>query len=210
MQYLMLIQIDEVAFAARQTAELRAAQQAWTRGLVGEGVFVAADRLRPPTTARTVRRESGRIMCTDGPFVETKEHLGGYYLIDVPDEAEARRRAAKMPVAAHCPVFVLPIEGARLLAREGDKPAEQTMLLFYGAASGAAPSDAPADRAVRAWVPIGDAVRRHPVTPATVLGEAPRAVALVDGGVDVARAIAEKAVGEGGAAELRPVVMFGG
>lgn len=206
MQYLMLIQIDEVAFASHQTPALRTAQQTWTRGLVGEEIFVAADRLRPPSTARTVRRARGRTMCTDGPFVETKEHLGGYYLIDVPDVADARARAAKMPVAAHCPVFVLPIEGARLLPRAGEKPPSQVLLMFYGAA----PETAPADPALRAWIPIDDAVARYPVTPDTRLQTAPRAVALVDGDLDAAQAVAERAVVDGGAIELRPVVMYGG
>lgn len=203
MHYLMLIQIDEVAFGPRQTPELQAAQSGWTKALIRDGVFVAADRLRPPKTARTLRRSGGRTMCIDGPFVETKEHLGGYYLVDLPDPDAALARAKAMPVSAHCPVFVLPIDGAELHARSGERPPAQTLLMFYGPAPAR-----PQHPDLRSWVPLdGDATLR-PLRAGSALEPLPVRVALVDGDLERARAVAEKALAEDGVVELRPVVLY--
>jgi hypothetical protein len=66
------------------------------------GVHVAGDTLQPTTTATTVRRNgSGDPTLTDGPFAETKELLGGYYVVDVPDLDEATKWAAKLPNSAY-------------------------------------------------------------------------------------------------------------
>jgi hypothetical protein len=70
------------------------------------GVLVAGDALQPASTATTVRVREGDTVLTDGPFAETKELLGGYYLIDVPDLDAATEWAAKMPLAPYGSVEV--------------------------------------------------------------------------------------------------------
>ncbi len=203
MHYLMLIQIDEAHLGPRETPDLMQAQADWTRDLVKRGVFVAADRLRPPETARTVRREGGRTLCIDGPFVETKEHLGGYYAVDVASEAEALALARGMPVAAHCPVFVAPVAKAALLPRDGERPPAQTAMLFFGPP----PRVAPVHRDLRSWIRLADGAPT-PVDPGARPPVAPTALALMDGGPDAAQAVAVIAAPEGGAVELRPLVLF--
>jgi hypothetical protein len=61
------------------------------------GVRIAGEALHPATTAKTVRIRDGKTLQTDGPFAETKEQLGGFYLLDVKDEAEALEFAARIP-----------------------------------------------------------------------------------------------------------------
>ena len=70
------------------------------------GVLVAGDALQPETTATTLRERDGEVVLTDGPFAETKETLGGYYLIDVADLDAAAEWAAKMPLAPYGSVEV--------------------------------------------------------------------------------------------------------
>jgi hypothetical protein len=67
--------------------------------LARAGVLVGAASLQPIATARTVRLKSGEPLTTDGPFAETKEQLGGYYVIDVPNRDEALKWAARCPGA---------------------------------------------------------------------------------------------------------------
>ena len=66
-------------------------------------------QLHPPTTATTVRVQDGRTLTTDGPFAETKEQLGGYYLIDVADLDEAIEVAARIPAARHGAIEIRPV-----------------------------------------------------------------------------------------------------
>jgi hypothetical protein len=73
------------------------------------GVLVAGDALQPVETATTLRERDGDVLLTDGPFAETKETLGGYYLIDVPDLDAASEWAAKMPLAPYGSVEIRPV-----------------------------------------------------------------------------------------------------
>lgn len=73
------------------------------------GHLVSANRLLPPDAAVTLRVRNGKVSTTDGPFAETKEHLGGYYVIEARDLNEAIRIAAKIPGAKHGCVEVRPI-----------------------------------------------------------------------------------------------------
>ena len=66
-------------------------------------------QLHPPTTATTVRVQDGRTLTTDGPFAETKEQLGGYYLIDVADLDEAIDVATRIPAARHGAIEIRPV-----------------------------------------------------------------------------------------------------
>ncbi len=81
----------------------------FTENIRRSGHFVDCNRLLPPDHATTVRVRNGRISTTDGPWVETKEQLGGYYLIEARDLNEAIRIAAKIPGAAKGCVEVRPV-----------------------------------------------------------------------------------------------------
>jgi hypothetical protein len=89
------------------------------------GHFIACNRLLPPETAITVRVRGGRVSTTDGPYAETKEQLGGYYVIEARDLNEAVVLASKIPGARHGCVEVRPIaEDARTLRALGLADAE--------------------------------------------------------------------------------------
>ena len=78
--------------------------------LKAEGVWVFAGGLHPPATATVVRERDGEIVTTDGPFAETKEHLGGFWVIQAPDLDAALAWAAKATVACRAPVEVRPFQ----------------------------------------------------------------------------------------------------
>jgi hypothetical protein len=82
---------------------------AFTDAIRSSGHFVSGNRLLPPGAASTVRVRNGKVSTTDGPFAETKEQLGGYYVIDARDLNEAIRVAAKIPGARIGSVEVRPI-----------------------------------------------------------------------------------------------------
>ena len=112
MRYALLICADESARAALSPEEAATARAAWdvfTADLVARGVFQSAERLRPTTDATTVRVVDGDVVVSDGPFAETKEQMGGFYLIDCKDLDEAIEIASKVPAAAHGTVEVRPI-----------------------------------------------------------------------------------------------------
>jgi len=81
----------------------------FTAAISRSGNYVGANRLLPPATAATVRVRDGKVTVTDGPFAETKEQLGGYYVIEAADRDEAIRVAAKIPGAWIGCVEVRPI-----------------------------------------------------------------------------------------------------
>src|SRR5262249_15700766 len=82
---------------------------AFTQGLIQSGKHKAGDALQPTRTATTVRVRGGKVMTTDGPFAETKEQLGGVYLIEAENLDEAIRIAAKIPSARLGSIEVRPI-----------------------------------------------------------------------------------------------------
>ncbi len=75
------------------------------------GVWVFAGGLQPPSSATVVRAQGGQVVTTDGPFAETKEQLGGFWIIDVPDLDAALDWARKATVACANPVEVRPFQG---------------------------------------------------------------------------------------------------
>ena len=112
MEYMILIYADEKAWAAMDETQLKAAYgeyMAYTQELMQAGVLRAGSELKPVSTATTVRVRGGKVLATDGPFAETKEQLGGYYLIDVPNLDEAVRWAAQCPAANGGSVEVRPL-----------------------------------------------------------------------------------------------------
>jgi hypothetical protein len=81
----------------------------YTSALREAGVYIGGNALLPTTTATTVRVREGRTLTTDGPFAETKEQLGGYYLLDCNDLDEAIEWAAKIPSVGRGSVEVRPV-----------------------------------------------------------------------------------------------------
>jgi hypothetical protein len=112
MQYLLLIYDEESAWAEMPEAERNAVYAeytAFTAAVQESGALVGANQLQPTGTATTVRIRDDEQVVTDGPFAETKEALGGYYLIDVDSIDEALEWAAKIPSARYGTIEVRPI-----------------------------------------------------------------------------------------------------
>ena len=104
MKYMLLLYSAPDARPAPGTADGDAQMGRWfavTEEMGKAGVLVAGDALQDATTATTLRERDGEVLLTDGPFAETKETLGGYYLIDVPDLDAATEWAGKMPLAPY-------------------------------------------------------------------------------------------------------------
>jgi hypothetical protein len=112
MQYLLLIYDTEKAGATRPEAErnkLFADYMTFTNDIKASGHFKAGDALQPTHTATTVRIRDGKTSTTDGPFAETREQLGGYYLIEAKDLDEATKIAARIPSAKLGSIEIRPV-----------------------------------------------------------------------------------------------------
>ncbi len=112
MKYLCLIYDEEAKMAAMSKADNDAMMSeyfAFTEGVRKSGHYLGGNALQPVNTATTVRVRNGKTMTTDGPFAETKEQLGGYYLIEARDLNEAIQVAAKIPSSRNGSVEVRPI-----------------------------------------------------------------------------------------------------
>jgi hypothetical protein len=112
MKYLLTIYGDENAFASASPEEIKQVMDAyWAFGDEAEkaGVLLGGEGLQPTPTATTVRVRGGERMLTDGPFAESKEQLGGYYLLDCKDLDDAIGWAAKIPGASTGAVEVRPV-----------------------------------------------------------------------------------------------------
>jgi len=112
MKYMFLIYSAQDAGPQPGTPEfgaLMGAYQAFGKEVNEKGVMLAGDALQPVQTATTVTRENGKVETTDGPFAETKETLGGYYLMDCKDLDEALKYAAKIPTAEYGRIEVRPV-----------------------------------------------------------------------------------------------------
>jgi len=109
MQYLLMLYADESAFQTmtkEQQEKGMAAYAAYTQALQEAGALRGSNRLRPSGTATRVKAENGKSQVLDGPFADSKEQLGGYYLIDVPDLDAAMSWAARCPGSQHGTVEV--------------------------------------------------------------------------------------------------------
>lgn len=112
MKYMCLIYDDETIWTRRSEAEngkVMAEYFAFTEAIRQSGNYVAGDPLQPTHTATTVRVRNGKTVPTDGPFAETKEQLGGYYIIEARDLNEAIAIAARIPSARDGSIEVRPI-----------------------------------------------------------------------------------------------------
>jgi hypothetical protein len=112
-QYLILATESADAFAARddpsRSGDYWNAWSGYIEALTRSGVLVSAGGLQPPDTATTVRLQEGRRIVQDGPFADTKEQLGGYFVIDVADLDVALEWAERCPSASDASVEVRPL-----------------------------------------------------------------------------------------------------
>jgi hypothetical protein len=112
MRYLLMICTDESAVAAlspEEGAAMLAEYGAFGEEMASRGVLLGGERVRPTSDARTVRVRDGRTLVADGPFAQTKEQLGGYYVVDCKDADEAVEVAGRIPGARHGTIEVRPI-----------------------------------------------------------------------------------------------------
>jgi hypothetical protein len=112
MQYLLLIYSNDAEFASLPQAELGAIMTeygAFTQNIIQSGSYKGGERLRPASMATTVRVRGGKTLTTDGPFAETREQLGGYYMVEAKNLDEATAIAARIPGARYGSIEVRPI-----------------------------------------------------------------------------------------------------
>jgi hypothetical protein len=112
MKYLCLIYEDEKqwdALPAEQSDAILTEYSSFTDDIRSSGHFIAGEALQPTQAATTVRVRNGTISTTDGPFAETREQLGGYYLVEAKDLNEAIAIAARIPAARNGSIEVRPI-----------------------------------------------------------------------------------------------------
>ena len=127
MRYLCLIYENEKAWETSPQAESEAIMGeyfAFTEGIRSNGKLVSGEALQPTQTATTVKVRNGKVSTTDGPFAETKEQLGGYYLIEAKDLNDAIQVASKIPSARHGAVEVRPVvDFSQEMAKQGQASA---------------------------------------------------------------------------------------
>ncbi len=108
MRFLLLIYNEEVN-GCTGTPELFDEMGVFNAEVIAEGVREAGEALEPVVTARTIRVRGGRVSSTDGPFAETKEQLGGFYMLECADMEAACAYAARIPAARFGSIEVRPI-----------------------------------------------------------------------------------------------------
>ncbi len=109
MKYMLLIYLDEEALEESERQQCYRDSAGFARQLHASGQYLAANPLHPTSTATSVRLQDGKTLVTDGPFAETREQLGGYFLIDAHDLDEAIRVAERIPGAKWGTVEIRPV-----------------------------------------------------------------------------------------------------
>ena len=112
MRYLLMICNDETVLEAQspeETGAMMAGYGAFGDEMTARGVLLDGNRLRPTSDATTVQVRNGEVLTSDGPFAETKEQMGGYYVVECKDLDEAIEVASKIPHAPNGTVEVRPI-----------------------------------------------------------------------------------------------------
>jgi hypothetical protein len=112
MQYLLMVYRNDAEFGKMDAAErqkVTAEYGEFTQSIIQSGHFKAGDGLQPTSTATTVRVRDGKTLTTDGPFAETREQLGGYYLVEAKDLDTALAIAARIPGAKTGSIEVRPV-----------------------------------------------------------------------------------------------------
>ena len=109
MKYMLLVYMDENKLSEAERTQCYHDSAQLTRELNTQGKYLGAGPLHPTTTATSVRVREGKRLVTDGPFAETREQLGGYYLIEAQDLDEALKIAERIPAAKHGTIEIRPV-----------------------------------------------------------------------------------------------------
>ena len=109
MQYMMLIYLDEQALSEAEREQCYSESAAYARELGASGQYLSAAPLYPTSTATSVRTREGRRLVTDGPFAETREQLGGFFLVEARDLDEAIAIAGRIPAGKWGTVEIRPV-----------------------------------------------------------------------------------------------------
>jgi len=112
MKYLLLIYENEASFAGVSEAEqgkIFEEYMQYTNDIKKKGHYIGGEALQPVSTATTVKMKNGKTLTTDGPFAETREQLGGFYLVEAKDLDEAIALAARIPASRTGSIEVRPI-----------------------------------------------------------------------------------------------------
>ncbi|HSD47294.1 MAG TPA: YciI family protein [Pyrinomonadaceae bacterium] len=109
MKYMLLVYLAEDSLSEEEREHCYVESAGLARELSAQGKYIAAGPLHPTATATSVRVRDGKRLVTDGPFAETREQLGGYYLIDAQDLDEAMKIAERIPVAKHGTIEIRPV-----------------------------------------------------------------------------------------------------
>jgi hypothetical protein len=109
MKYMLLVYLDEQALSETEREHCYVKSAQLTQDLNASGHYLDASPLHPIATATSVRVRDGKRVVTDGPFAETREQLGGYYIIEAPDLDEAMGIAERIPVASVGTIEIRPV-----------------------------------------------------------------------------------------------------
>ena len=109
MKYMLLVYLDEQAMSDEERAHCYVESSQLTQDLHANGQVVSASPLHPVATATSVRLREGKRLVTDGPFAETREQLGGYYVVEANDLDEAIAIAERVPPAKYGTVEIRPV-----------------------------------------------------------------------------------------------------
>jgi len=109
MKYMLLVYLDEQAMSEEEREHCYVESARLTQDLNSSGNYIAAGPLHPTSTATSVRVRDGKRIVTDGPFAETREQLGGYYVIEANDLDDAMSIAERIPVARVGTIEIRPL-----------------------------------------------------------------------------------------------------
>lgn len=109
MQFMLLVYLDEKSLTKEQREQCYADSAGYARELAEAGKYIAVAPLQPTSAATSVRHRDGKPVITDGPFAETREQLGGFFLIEAKDHAEAVEIAGRIPAGRWGTVEVRPV-----------------------------------------------------------------------------------------------------